>query len=203
MLNILKKLIGNSNDDEIKDLYKIVDKINLLEENYINLSDQDLREETNKLREKYKTTNSLDSILEEAFALVRETSKRCLGMRHFDVQMIGGICLHQGKIAEMRTGEGKTLIATLAAFLNTLSGNSVHVVTVNDYLAKRDAEWMGKIYKFLGLSVGCIQNSGSLILEENDDSNDYNLIEVPRPEAYKSDIIYGTNNEFGLSLIHI
>ena len=118
-------------------------------------------------------------------------------MRHFDVQMIGGICLHQGKIAEMRTGEGKTLIATLAAFLNTLSGNSVHVVTVNDYLAKRDAEWMGKIYKFLGLSVGCIQNSGSLILEKNDDSNDYNLIEVPRPEAYKSDIIYGTNNEFG------
>ena len=201
MLNILKKLIGNSNDDEIKDLYKIVDKINLLEENYINLSDQDLREETNKLREKYKTTNSLDSILEEAFALVRETSKRCLGMRHFDVQMIGGICLHQGKIAEMRTGEGKTLIATLAAFLNTLSGNSVHVVTVNDYLAKRDAEWMGKIYKFLGLSVGCIQNSGSLILEENDDSNDYNLIEVPRPEAYKSDIIYGTNNEFGFDYL--
>ena len=201
MLNILKKLIGNSNDDEIKDLYKIVDKINLLEENYINLSDQDLREETNKLREKYKTTNSLDSILEEAFALVRETSKRCLGMRHFDVQMIGGICLHQGKIAEMRTGEGKTLIATLAAFLNTLSGNSVHVVTVNDYLAKRDAEWMGKIYKFLGLSVGCIQNSGSLILEENDDSNDYNLIEAPRPEAYKSDIIYGTNNEFGFDYL--
>ena len=201
MLNILKKLIGNSNDDEIKDLYKIVDKINLLEENYINLSDQDLREETNKLREKYKTTNSLDSSLEEAFALVRETSKRCLGMRHFDVQMIGGICLHQGKIAEMRTGEGKTLIATLAAFLNTLSGNSVHVVTVNDYLAKRDAEWMGKIYKFLGLSVGCIQNSGSLILEENDDSNDYNLIEVPRPEAYKSDIIYGTNNEFGFDYL--
>ena len=201
MLNILKKLIGNSNDDEIKDLYKIVDKINLLEENYINLSDQDLREETNKLREKYKTTNSLDSILEEAFALVRETSKRCLGMRHFDVQMIGGICLNQGKIAEMRTGEGKTLIATLAAFLNTLSGNSVHVVTVNDYLAKRDAEWMGKIYKFLGLSVGCIQNSGSLILEENDDSNDYNLIEVPRPEAYKSDIIYGTNNEFGFDYL--
>ena len=201
MLNILKKLIGNSNDDEIKDLYKIVDRINLLEENYINLSDQDLREQTNKLREKYKTTNSLDSILEEAFALVRETSKRCLGMRHFDVQMIGGICLHQGKIAEMRTGEGKTLIATLAAFLNTLSGNSVHVVTVNDYLAKRDAEWMGKIYKFLGLSVGCIQNSGSLILEKNDDSNDYNLIEVPRPEAYKSDIIYGTNNEFGFDYL--
>ena len=201
MLNILKKLIGNSNDDEIKDLYKIVDRINLLEENYIDLSDQDLREQTNKLREKYKTTNSLDSILEEAFALVRETSKRCLGMRHFDVQMIGGICLHQGKIAEMRTGEGKTLIATLAAFLNTLSGNSVHVVTVNDYLAKRDAEWMGKIYKFLGLSVGCIQNSGSLILEKNDDSNDYNLIEVPRPEAYKSDIIYGTNNEFGFDYL--
>ena len=122
-------------------------------------------------------------------------------MRHFDVQMIGGICLHQGKIAEMRTGEGKTLIATLAAFLNTLSGNSVHVVTVNDYLAKRDAEWMGKIYKFLGLSVGCIQNSGSLILEKNDDSNDYNLIEVPRPEAYKSDIIYGTNNEFGFDYL--
>ena len=139
MLNILKKIIGNSNDEDIKELQKIVDKINSLEENFINLSDEDLRSQTNKLKKKYKSFNSLDSVLEEAFALVREASKRSLGMRHFDVQMIGGICLHQGKIAEMRTGEGKTLIATLAAYLNTLSGDPVHIVTVNDYLAKRDA----------------------------------------------------------------
>ena len=201
MLNILKKIIGNSNDEDIKELQKIVDKINSLEENFINLSDEDLRSQTNKLKKKYKSFNSLDSVLEEAFALVREASKRSLGMRHFDVQMIGGICLHQGKIAEMRTGEGKTLIATLAAYLNTLSGDPVHIVTVNDYLAKRDSEWMGKIYKFLGLSVGCIQNNGSLLLEKNENSDEYTLIDTPRSEVYKSDIIYGTNNEFGFDYL--
>ena len=160
-----------------------------------------MRSQTNKLKKKYKSFNSLDSVLEEAFALVREASKRSLGMRHFDVQMIGGICLHQGKIAEMRTGEGKTLIATLAAYLNTLSGDPVHIVTVNDYLAKRDSEWMGKIYKFLGLSVGCIQNNGSLLLEKNENSDEYTLIDTPRSEVYKSDIIYGTNNEFGFDYL--
>ncbi|MBL40184.1 MAG: preprotein translocase subunit SecA [Chloroflexi bacterium] len=201
MLNILKKIIGNSNDEDIKELQKIVDKINSLEENFINLSDEDLRSQTNKLKKKYKSFNSLDSVLEEAFALVREASKRSLGMRHFDVQMIGGICLHQGKIAEMRTGEGKTLIATLAAYLNTLSGDPVHIVTVNDYLAKRDSEWMGKIYKFLGLSVGCIQNNGSLLLEKIENSDEYTLINTPRSEVYKSDIIYGTNNEFGFDYL--
>ncbi|MDG2101875.1 MAG: preprotein translocase subunit SecA [Dehalococcoidia bacterium] len=201
MFNILKKIIGNSNEDEVKALYKTVEKINSLESFYENLSDDDLKEQTSILRNKYLSKNSLDLILEEAFAVVREASRRCLGMRHFDVQLIGGICLHQGKIAEMRTGEGKTLIATLAAYLNTLSGNDVHVVTVNDYLAKRDAEWMGKLYKFLGLSVGCIQNSGSMILEKNQKSESLELIKVERDKAYNSNIVYGTNNEFGFDYL--
>ena len=201
MFNILKKIIGNSNEDEVKSLYKTVEKINSLESFYENLSDDELKEQTSILRNKYLSKNSLDLILEEAFAVVREASRRCLGMRHFDVQLIGGICLHQGKIAEMRTGEGKTLIATLAAYLNTLSGNDVHVVTVNDYLAKRDAEWMGKLYKFLGLSVGCIQNSGSMILEKNQESESLELIKVERDKAYNSNIVYGTNNEFGFDYL--
>jgi preprotein translocase subunit SecA len=201
MFNILKKIIGNSNEDEVKNLYKIVEKINSLESFYEKLSDDELKEQTNILKEKYKSRNSLDLILEEAFGVVREASKRCLGMRHFDVQLIGGICLHQGKIAEMRTGEGKTLIATLAAYLNTLSGNDVHVVTVNDYLAERDAEWMGKLYNFLGLSVGCIQNSGSMILEKNQESELFELIKVDRNKAYDSNIVYGTNNEFGFDYL--
>ena len=201
MFNILKKIIGNSNEDEVKALYKTVEKINSLESFYENLSDDELKEQTSILRNKYLSKNSLDLILEEAFAVVREASRRCLGMRHFDVQLIGGICLHQGKIAEMRTGEGKTLIATLAAYLNTLSGNDVHVVTVNDYLAKRDAEWMGKLYKFLGLSVGCIQNSGSMILEKNQESESLELIKVERDKAYNSNIVYGTNNEFGFDYL--
>ena len=171
MLNFLKKIIKNSNDEEIKNLSKIVDQINSLEDKYKSLSDSELKKSTNILKEKYKSVQSLDSILPDAFALVREASKRCLGMRHFDVQLIGGLCLHQGKIAEMRTGEGKTLVATLPAYLNTLSGGTVHVVTVNDYLAKRDSVWMGKIYNFLGLSVGCIQNNGSFILKEDSDGN--------------------------------
>ena len=201
MFNILKKIIGNSNEDEIKALYKIVEKINSLESFYENLTDDELKNQTSILRNKYKSKKSLDLILENAFAVVREASKRCLGMRHFDVQLIGGICLHEGKIAEMRTGEGKTLIATLAAYLNTLSGNDVHVVTVNDYLAKRDAEWMGKLYKFLGLTVGCIQNSGSMTLEKNEESELLELIKVDRDEAYNSNIVYGTNNEFGFDYL--
>ncbi|MBL07038.1 MAG: preprotein translocase subunit SecA [Chloroflexi bacterium] len=200
MFNFLKKIIKNSNDEEIKNLSKIVDQINSLEGKYKSLSDSDIKRTTEVLKEKYKTDQSLDSILPEAFALVREASKRCLGMRHFDVQLLGGLCLHQGKISEMRTGEGKTLVATLPAYLNTLSGGTVHIVTVNDYLAKRDSVWMGKIYNFLGLSVGCIQNNGSFILREESNGN-LSLEDLTRPEVYKADIVYGTNNEFGFDYL--
>ena len=200
MFNFIKKLIKNSNKEEIKNLLKIVDEINSLESNYNSLSDEELKKSTLILKEKYSVNKSLDEILPEAFSVVREASSRCLSMRHFDVQLIGGLCLHQGKIAEMRTGEGKTLVATLAAYLNTLSEKSVHVVTVNDYLAKRDSLWMGNIYNFLGLSVGCIQNSGSFLLEKN--SNDQlELVDATREEVYKSDIVYGTNNEFGFDYL--
>ncbi|MDC0252627.1 preprotein translocase subunit SecA [Chloroflexi bacterium] len=200
MFNFIKKLIKNSNEEEIKNLLKIVDEINSLESNYNSLSDEELKKSTLILKEKYSVNKSLDEILPEAFSVVREASSRCLSMRHFDVQLIGGLCLHQGKIAEMRTGEGKTLVATLAAYLNTLSEKSVHVVTVNDYLAKRDSLWMGNIYNFLGLSVGCIQNSGSFLIEKN--SNDQlELVDATREEVYKSDIVYGTNNEFGFDYL--
>tara|TARA_B100001250_G_scaffold153770_2_gene132074 strand:+ start:11928 stop:14510 length:2583 start_codon:yes stop_codon:yes gene_type:complete len=200
MFNFIKKLIKNSNEEEIKNLLKIVDEINSLESNYNSLSDEELKKSTLILKEKYTVNKSLDEILPEAFSVVREASSRCLSMRHFDVQLIGGLCLHQGKIAEMRTGEGKTLVATLAAYLNTLSEKSVHVVTVNDYLAKRDSLWMGNIYNFLGLSVGCIQNSGSFLLEKN--SNDQlELVDATREEVYKCDIVYGTNNEFGFDYL--
>ncbi|MEC7837453.1 MAG: preprotein translocase subunit SecA [Chloroflexota bacterium] len=200
MFNFIKKLIKNSNEEEIKNLFKIVDEINSLESKYSSLSDEELKSYTEKLKGKYISHKSLEDILVDAFAVVREASSRCLEMRHFDVQLIGGLCLHQGKIAEMRTGEGKTLVATLAAYLNTLSGNSVHVVTVNDYLAKRDSLWMGKIYNFLGLSVGCIQNNGSFVLENNS-KNELELIDSNREEVYKSDIVYGTNNEFGFDYL--
>ncbi|MBP05349.1 MAG: preprotein translocase subunit SecA [Chloroflexi bacterium] len=200
MFNFIKKLIKNSNEEEIKNLLKIVDEINSLESNYNSLSDEELKKSTLILKEKYSVNNSLDEILPEAFSVVREASSRCLSMRHFDVQLIGGLCLHQGKIAEMRTGEGKTLVATLAAYLNTLSEKSVHVVTVNDYLAKRDSLWMGNIYNFLGLSVGCIQNSGSFLLEKNS-KDQLELVDATREEVYKSDIVYGTNNEFGFDYL--
>jgi preprotein translocase subunit SecA len=200
MFNFIKKLIKNSNEEEIKDSFIIVDEINSLESKYLSLSDEELKSTTEILKEKYKSNKSLEEILVDAFAVVREASSRCLDMRHFDVQLIGGLCLHQGKIAEMRTGEGKTLVATLAAYLNTLSGSSVHVVTVNDYLAKRDSLWMGKIYNFLGLSVGCIQNNGSFILENNS-KNELELIDSNREDVYKADIVYGTNNEFGFDYL--
>ena len=156
--NILKKIFGSSNDRDVRKMRKIVTKINALEEGLQSLNDQDLREQTSLLRERLVAGETLEQILPEAFALVRETSSRVLGMRHFDVQMIGGITLHQGKIAEMRTGEGKTLVATLAAYLNALPGTGVHVITVNDYLAKRDAQWMAPLYQALGLSIGVIQS---------------------------------------------
>ena len=186
MGNILEKIFGNYSDKEIKRLRPIVDQINSFEDKFKSMSDDGLKSMTPKFKERLENGETLDDILPEAFAVVREASSRTLGMRHFDVQLIGGIVLHQGRIAEMKTGEGKTLVATLPAYLNALSGKGVHIVTVNDYLAKRDSEWMGQIYKFLGLSVGCII---------------HDLSPEERKAAYGSDITYGTNNEFGFDYL--
>ena len=175
------------NRKSIKRLQAIVEKVNANEQKFINMSDDELRGMTDVFRDRIKNNyETLDDILPEAFAVVREAGKRVLGMRHFDVQIMGGACLHQGRIAEMRTGEGKTLVATLPAYLNALEGKGVHVVTVNDYLAKRDAEWMGKIHRFLGLTVG-VAISGM----EN----------KAKREAYNCDITYGTNNELGFDYL--
>ncbi len=186
IIDLVKKIFGSRNDRVVKKLSKVVTKINPLEDELKLLNDEDFPDKTNQLKERIKEGENLDSILPEAFALVREAGQRVLSMRHFDVQLIGGIVLHNGSIAEMRTGEGKTLVATLAAYLNALSGLGVHVITVNDYLAKRDSEWMGQIYSFLGLSTGVIVSG--LSTEE-------------RKVAYQCDITYGTNNEFGFDYL--
>ncbi|MFZ5747349.1 MAG: preprotein translocase subunit SecA [Pseudomonadota bacterium] len=183
---LAKTLLGSSNDRYVKSLGSIVSKIAGFEQSLQSMSDDELSAQTVRFRERLANGEKLDTILPEAFATVREASKRVLGMRHFDVQMIGGIVLHRGEIAEMRTGEGKTLVATLATYLNALPGDGVHVVTVNDYLARRDAEWMGQIYRFLGLTVGVIVP---------------NLTDEERRNAYHSDITYGTNNEFGFDYL--
>ena len=180
MFDFIQRLIGNNSAREIKKMRTIVDEINGLEPSFSSLSDSSLAAKTQEFKKRLADGETLDDILPEAFAVVREASKRVLGMRHFDVQLIGGITLHRGNIAEMRTGEGKTLVATLPVYLNALTGKGVHVVTVNDYLAKRDSEWMGKLYRALGLSVGLIVAN-----------LDYNQ----RKLAYASDITYGTNNE--------
>ena len=180
------KLFKSYSEKEVKKVKPIVDKINSLEDEISKLSDQELTKKTAYFKEQLKNGKTLDDILPEAFAVVREASKRVLGMRHFDVQLIGGIILHQGRIAEMKTGEGKTLVATLPVYLNALEGKGVHVITVNDYLAKRDSEWMGKLYKFLGLSVGLVVSGQS---------------PKQKQEAYNSDITYGTNNEFGFDYL--
>jgi preprotein translocase subunit SecA len=156
MVSLLKKLIGSRNDRLLKQYRQQVAKINALEPEISKLDDAQLAAKTDEFRQQYKDGKSLDALLPQAFAVVREASKRVFGMRHFDVQMLGAIALHNGKIAEMRTGEGKTLMATLAVYLNALTGRGVHVVTVNDYLARRDADWMGRLYNFLGLSVGVV-----------------------------------------------
>ena len=184
--NLTSKFFGSSNDRQIKKYNPLVHKINELEDIFIKLSDQELKLKTIDFKEKLSNGEILDNILPEAFATVREAAKRTLSQRHFDVQLIGGLVLHEGKIAEMKTGEGKTLVSTLACYLNALEGKGVHVVTVNDYLAKRDSEWMGQIYNFLGMSVGCI------LSDKNDDE---------RRIAYKADITYGTNNEFGFDYL--
>src|SRR3984957_280444 len=183
---VARKLFGNANDRVVGSLRSSVQKTNALEEKYLPLSDQDLRAQTEVLRGRLDAGETLDDILPDAFAVVREAAKRTLGQRHFDVQLMGGMVLHSGKIAEMKTGEGKTLVATLAVYLNALSRKGVHVVTVNDYLAQRDSGWMGQVYRFLGLTVGCIVNG----LDDNE-----------RREAYAADVTYGTNNEFGFDYL--
>ncbi len=183
---ILRKIFGTKNEREMKRLWPMVERINALEPQISSLNDEQLRAKTPELRNRLEGGEALDDILPEAFALVREVSKRTLGMRHFDVQLIGGIVLHEGKIAEMKTGEGKTLVATLPVYLNALSGRGVHVVTVNDYLARRDARWMEPIYHFLGMTVGVIVHG---------------LTDEERQAAYNSDITYGTNNEFGFDYL--
>ena len=203
LANIFKKIFGSKNDREIRKLGKTVVQINQLEAGLAALNDTDLKAETLRLRQRLDAGSSLDELLPEAFALVRETSNRVMGMRHFDVQMIGGMTLHQGRIAEMRTGEGKTLVATLAAYLNALPANGVHVITVNDYLARRDAQWMAPLYQALGLSVGVIQSyqgpdsPNSFIMDQGDET----LRPSSRREAYAADITYGTNNEFGFDYL--
>jgi preprotein translocase subunit SecA len=183
---IIKKIVGSKNERELKRLWPIVEKINGLEPQIAALTDDQLRGKTSEFKERCAKGESLDSLLPEAFAVCREAGKRVHNMRHFDVQLIGGMVLHSGKIAEMKTGEGKTLVATLPAYLNALTGKGVHVVTVNDYLARRDSEWMGRIYNFLGLSVGVIVHG---------------IDDEERRAAYASDITYGTNNEFGFDYL--
>ena len=182
----LRKLFGSSNDRRIKGYRPQVDEINALEKQLEALSDEALRARTAEFREQLAGGKGLDDILVAAFATCREAAKRTLGQRHFDVQLIGGMILHEGKISEMKTGEGKTLVATLPVYLNALAGKGVHVVTVNDYLAKRDAEWMGQIYNFLGLTVGTIVHG----LEDDQ-----------RKAAYACDVTYGTNNELGFDYL--
>ncbi|WP_353684818.1 preprotein translocase subunit SecA [Thermodesulfovibrio sp. 3907-1M] len=204
MVKILEKIFGTKNERELKRYFKIVETINALESLISNLSDEALKAKTEEFKERLAKGQSLDDILVEAFAVVREVAKRTLGMRHFDVQLVGGLVLHEGKIAEMKTGEGKTLVATLAAYLNALEGKGVHVVTVNDYLARRDVQWMGPIYNFLGLSVGVIQPDASFVYDPAyrvPDKRFDRLRPCSKKEAYLADITYGTNNEFGFDYL--
>src|SRR5262245_56731431 len=183
MIGVLaRKLFGSANDRRVRKYQPRVDAINALEKKLVGLSDEALRARTDAFRKQVADGTALDDLLVPAFATVREAAKRTLGQRHFDVQMIGGMVLHEGKISEMKTGEGKTLVATLPVYLNALAGRGVHVVTVNDYLARRDAEWMGQVYKFLGLTVGVIVHG---------------LDDEERKKAYDCDVTYGTNNELG------
>ena len=183
---LTRNIFGTANDRFLKNLRPVVGAINALEKNYITMSDDELRAQTEIFRKRLREGEKLDRLLPEAFAVVREAAKRTLGQRHFDVQLLGGMVLHQGKISEMRTGEGKTLVATLPAYLNALTSKGVHVITVNDYLAQRDSAWMGRVHAFLGLKVGCIVHG---------------LNEDQRREAYAADITYGTNHEFGFDYL--
>ena len=186
MAKFLEKIFGTYSSREVKKIEPIADRVLALEDEYRKLTDAELRAKTDEFKKRYQDGESLDDLLPEAFATCREAADRVLGMRHYRVQIIGGIVLHQGRIAEMKTGEGKTLVATLPAYLNALTGKGVHIVTVNDYLAKRDSEWMGKVYRFLGLKVGLIIHA----VEPKD-----------RKAMYEADITYGTNNEFGFDYL--
>ena len=179
-MGLIQKIFGTHSENELKRIYPIVDAVEALEPEIQKLSDDELKGKTREFKKRLADGETLDDILPEAYAVVREASVRVIGLRHFRVQIIGGVILHQGRIAEMRTGEGKTLVSTLPAYLNALTGEGVHIVTVNDYLAKRDAEWMGQIHEFLGLTVGVVLNS-----MDNDE----------RRAAYNCDITYVTNNE--------
>ena len=213
MLNfILEKIFGTKNERELKKLKPIVQKINELEPEVKALSNEKLAAKTDEFKKRLADGESMDDLLPEAFAVVREVARRTINMRHFDVQLMGGIVLHQGKIAEMKTGEGKTLVATLPIYLNALDardldgtpreGKGVHLVTVNDYLAKRDALWMGPVYLFLGLTVGVIQHDASFLVEwENKDRFTTKLVPCSRRDAYLADVTYGTNNEFGFDYL--
>ena len=192
----LGKVLGDPNERELKRLRPIVDEVNDLEPEFEALSDEGLLDKTDEFRDRIEDGESLEDVLPEAFALVREGAKRTLGQRHYDVQIMGGCILHQGKVAEMRTGEGKTLVATLPVYLNALEGKGVHVVTVNDYLARRDAQWMGQIYQKLGLTIACLQHDNALRLTDSGE-----LEAVNRQDAYAADITYGTNSEFGFDYL--
>ncbi len=225
MISIFSKFFGDANEKYLKSIQPLIDKVNKFEPEFKNFSREEFNKKTGEFKQRLKNNQTFDDILPEAFALVRKAAEKTLSQRHFDVQLIGGISLHQGKIVEMKTGEGKTLVSTLAAYLNTLDGKGVHIITVNDYLARRDAVWMGQIYCCLGLSVGCIIHDSAYVYDpafsgENNGSNlddnerdkkrdlvgGFKVVEsylrpVSRKEAYESDIVYGTNNEFGFDYL--
>ena len=204
MIRLLDKILGTSEDRLKKKYQSLIDRVNGLEREFERFTDAELRTQTDVFRKQLNGGKSEEDILPEAFAAVREAAKRTLGQRHFDVQIMGGAVLHQGKIAEMKTGEGKTLVATLPAYLNALTGKGVHVITVNDYLARRDPVWMGPIFNKLGLTVGCLQNDAAFVYQPGAPGKDpsyEHLRAAPRQEAYTCDITYGTNNEFGFDYL--
>ena len=210
-MSFLSSIFGDPSQKLLKKYLPLLDQINGLEKKYQDWEDEKLRAETGHFKKRLENGETLDQILPEAFVVAREAAKRTIGQRHYDVQLLGGLMLHQGKIAEMRTGEGKTLVATLPAYLNALAGNGVHIITVNDYLAKRDSEWMGQVFSFLGLKVACLQHESAYLFEPNEaeDVTDIltatsewkNLRAVSRKEAYAADILYGTNHEFGFDYL--
>src|SRR5256885_964623 len=201
---ILRKIFGTKHERDVKRMMPTVEATNALEPSVQALGDAELRAKTDEFRKRLEAGESVDALLPEAFAIARDAARRTVGMRPFDVQLIGGMVLHEGKIAEMATGEGKTLVATLPAYLNGLTGRGVHIVTVNDYLAKRDAQWMGPIYHSLGLSVGVIQHEASFLYDPAYVTSDIRMTALRpcgRHEAYRADITYGTNNEFGFDYL--
>ena len=202
MIGSLKNILGNSNARVIKKMQSVIDDINDFSPDIARLNDNELRSKTIEFKDRISKGETTNDLLPEAFAVVREAAERTIGLRHFDVQLIGGVVLYQGKISEMRTGEGKTLVATLPAYLESLEGKGVHIVTVNDYLARRDCQWMGAVFDFLGVSVSSLQHASAYQFEMGiDDAEFDNLRPISRSDAYKCDIVYGTNNEFGFDYL--